>query len=552
MARSAMATQTALARAYERQGNLCAAVECWTRVRLSNLVERTWKFRVDPCHLARLWARLSPEDMPAALPLFAHISDEHPSATIRPDRGESRLAWWGHSEWNLFGVVPPPGKALARIELTCAAREPDQTSIGPLFCWIGAQNSAAPGAVSLFERYSAKALPPGSIADSVEFDVPYDADVMFIHFASDWTGQGVSEVTVEATLRARGQAQPMPEPARPKPDLTDAGGLFEVIALDGPAFDGNGLQRADVVELPDGQWLMAFTAKRRDFGTKIMLSRSRDGQMWEAPWPLEHNSVYSTAHPSMAVDNEGDVWMLFTSSRLDLERFSSGRYLLWLSRTSDGRTWTRPVPVRTAEMLQDHTGGRITRGPDGRFWIFCRDEAGAGRTPGEIKKLKSLALLVRHRQFHVDQPAAFFDEQGRCHFTFRAADSQYFHTNGAPHYCRSDDMMTWSPLVRLTATERRSLVVFPRLLLDGKRAALIYATPQGGYLCSGTMESDGPRFGEPVRFVGPRTGVAGPCAVRLGGDLYLPAGERAAWLLKADWEAVMNGPLREIPGESPF
>ena len=516
-----LAAHRHLAMAYEQLGDVEAAVDCWTRIRLCRLAYLVAMSQTDPVHIARLWAKLPKDGPRPPMPIFLLPTRRQPEVSMRLASGESRLACWESNAWDTFAVVPPPGEAVASLRITCTATagegKPDRR--GSVRCWVGDANSYSGASRLLLEHRWPKETPSGGWTKELDVDVPYDTGVVFLHIASS----AVSETTVSGELRPRGQGQPMPEPVPPGPGRINPqpDNPFRPVAAGLSGFTHSRHETAALAELPDGRLLSAF-------GTdKILMSTSRDGAAWDQPWEYPHNSVFPTGAPALLVDDDRLIWMLYVSKRPGTDRFSSGHYCLWITHSNDGRNWATPKPVRTGGSARPRRPAHVTRSPDGRYWIFFGGLMGSGDSPGDIKELTRINVPIRNQTTWPANPHATFDGNGNCHLVFDDFGRTLY-------YSRSDDMHAWSTLKKLGEKIEGSSIHSPQLICDGGRAALIYTTNQGTWLRRGVMQPEGPRLGKPIRLFDHRITIEGARLLRSADKLFLPVRGNPPQLLQAD------------------
>jgi beta-lactamase regulating signal transducer with metallopeptidase domain/tetratricopeptide (TPR) repeat protein len=287
----------------------------------------------------------------------------------------------------------------------------------------------------------------------------------------------------------------------------DARNPFQVAAkLDGFQMTRLGPSRASLAKLPDGRWIMAFTGGD-EFQSRIYLSTSVDGKTWDAPWEFSHNNIFPTRCPSLVVDDDGLLWMLCSSKRLDLKRFSSGEYRLWLCSSRDGRAWSglRPIKRSFHNSGQYQQTAHMTRDRRGKFWVVAAMEIGSADSPAKLRELQPLKLAEVDGKRVVSDMHVSFDETNRCHLTFSA--DGIFHTS-------SQNMRDWAAAEKLAGKPNAS-IKYPQSLTDGKHIVAIYETGRGGWLRSGTIEANRVAWSDPVHI-----------GMRLGGSLVARDGDR--------------------------
>ncbi|MEE8451995.1 MAG: hypothetical protein V3R99_08780 [Thermoguttaceae bacterium] len=534
-----LAAHRHLAMAHERLGNIEAALDCWTRIRLCRLAYRASQAQVDVTHVAELWAEL-PADRPLPpMPIFVKLSPQRPEVTLKRASGSSRLTCWESNDWDTLAIVPPPGSAVASLQITCLGSSVElKPAVGAtLRCWVGNERARSGASQILLEHRWPKGIMPYPWGGTFYVDVRYDADIVFLRTSCP----EINEITLRAELRPRGKGQPMPEPTpsrfrRFKPPSESpfhmVGPVPEFRDTPPSKYDG-----AALVELPDGR-LLAASSKE-----KIFFSTSSDGKTWEDSWEFAHNSVFNTGGPALLVDDDGVIWMAYASKRPHTDHFSSGHFCLWITHSRDGHNWSMPKPVRTGGWPAPRRPVQMTRGPGGRYWIFLDGRAGSGRSPGDVKQLRRINVPVRHETVAPANAHATFDQQGRCHLVF-----DDFGLGRTSYYSRSDEMTTWSALVKLNEKEDRSRVTHAQLVLHGNRVALLYTNTAGMWLRRGPMTAEGPELAEPIQLADSSQMIPGARLLRTGDKVFLPVLGDPLRLLVADVdELVGRGDLTDSP-----
>ena len=284
---------------------------------------------------------------------------------------------------------------------------------------------------------------------------------------------------------------------------------------------------ANLVRLPDGRWLVAFC---RDY-KNIMVSTSDNLVQWDEPWRLPFNKVCQTIAPALFVDDDATVWLAYFSNRLHLESTSTGGYRLWLTHTRDGRKWSRPKPVHTGTFGGWPAGSvRITRHPNGAYWMFWRDLAGSATSLDKLTHLANLGFKRKHK-LDVRSPHVTIEQDGLFHmvFTNRRHEIQY---------CRSTDGKKWTDPAKLVENPR--VVADAQLFLSAGRAALMYETQEGSFLRRGAMQ-DTPVLGERVKIAHGHAPLFGSKAhLTQEGEMLLLAGHDTVWLMRASMEDVLG------------
>jgi len=517
-----LTTHRYLAAAHEQLGDIETALECWVRIRLCRVGYRVAMADSDPIHIAALWSRLRDTSPLPPMPVFSVLTEQQPEVTLKPNTGQTRLTWWESNAWDTFAVAASPDRAVASLEITCTLEHESDGPATSLRCWADAASYYTAGKRRLLEHRWPKATAYERETRTFKVDVPFDANVLFI----DSPGKSTAEIKVRATLRPRGSGAEWPAAETPQSsreawrlsiDFPDS--PFRPVSPDLTGSPRSGRGTSSLARLPDGRFLLAFGEK------KITLAASDDGATWEASWKYSHNSVFPTGNPTMLVDDDGVIWMLYSSKRPGTDQFSTGYYYLWLTHSRDGRSWSTPKPIRTAGMLSNNTTAQMTRSPDGKYWIFLNDQVGSGNSPGAIRKLERLYLPIRNNRIPTGVHAAF-EATGRCHLVF-----VFEGPKRAVQYSRSEDMRLWSPPTTLFG-DINSTVKLPQLLIEGDRVALIYSTNKGGWIRRGTMDRDGPHLPQTIQFAKSNAGVRGSRFMQESGKIYLPMiGEPPALLV---------------------
>jgi hypothetical protein len=208
---------------------------------------------------------------------------------------------------------------------------------------------------------------------------------------------------------------------------------FKAAMLDEEQFTALGPASASMARLSDGCYFLAFTSG--DWQQhRIRFATSQDGENWDPSWEFSLNSIFDTRAPSVTVDDDGVIWMLFTSKRFDHQRYSNAGYRLWLTSSSDGRTWSRIQPVAAMPGQYQNTV-QLTRDHTGRFWIFSQGYFGSGDSPAIVGPLQPIQVTVEQQSLGMNNLHAVFDHDNVCHLVFETFGQSI-------HYSSSTDMET--------------------------------------------------------------------------------------------------------------
>ncbi|MBC7819984.1 MAG: M48 family metalloprotease, partial [Planctomycetaceae bacterium] len=335
----------------------------------------------------------------------------------------------------------------------------------------------------------------------------------------------------ELVLKNPGRRKPKPQEFDYQAALTkDQQNPFRVAAkLD--EFDMTMLQssHSSLAKLPDGRWIMAYTGGDA-FQTRVYLSTSADGKQWDKPWEFAHNNLFPTRSPSLIVDDDGLIWMLCTSQRFELSRYSSGGYRLWLCSSRDGRNWSPLRPVKVAHEFQYQHTAQLTRDRQGKFWIFGHGQFASTDRPHELQSLSPLKLPDADKVSASDVFATF-DERNRCHLVFGNGHDAIYRTS-------STDMLAWEPLEKLAEKQANSRVAHPQLVIDGDRLTLLYET-FSGYVRRGVFDGTQVTWSEPIAIGLP---LSGSLLARDGDKVWIASGKVSAQIAPV----LLNAPLSTL------
>ena len=504
---------------------------------------------------------------------------------------------WSEGACLPFALAPPPGREIAGIDLGCDMEQIDRDAEPSLTC-SAFTREAEPGEVYLGTRGWPEGGPPGRHGVTHGFAIPPGAGLVTFEVRNRKDKVKVRTVDVWVRLRPAQDAVPVAtswirvsvfppdgvltrneqviEPTTsftPVPpghytfDYVRRGvdGWFHCEAdlapgrryalfanLDSPLrwhlTNLHGLSsappaaRASLARLPDGRWLVAYGASDR----KVRLSTSQDLLRWEEPWGIPHDSVFQSVEPTLYADEKGTVWLAYFGNRLwaGSPRVGCG-YRPWVTSTRDGRTWSPPRPVfvrrsaRGQSPWQDYFTAigswprgaiHLFSGPGGKHWMAWSVFLGSGDSPGEIRELRmpGQSFVPRGGMMNASFTAG---PDGRLHMVYDTFSKCIFYRSSA-------DGEHWSdPVAIVTLPEDANVRLWqPQLVLDGPRAAVIYADNRGNWWMSrGTLGP--PTVFEPEIWVANwLVPLNGSRAYVADGEVLLLAGKETAWLLRAKLE----------------
>lgn len=580
-----------LAAAQERLGRASEAVATWSRVNLVAQRYQVSQVTVGIEALGRLIQKLPAGAPLPETPTLIVLTPQEPTCSLDL-AGPATLARSYRQPSNLdtpfwrFAFSPPPGMEFATVEFACDIEQNKLRHGGQFRCWAMAEGPDG-GQVAVGRVSWPKEEPPGRKTVTERFDVPPGAGPLYISTGRCRDAFTVHGVKAAATFRPRAasdiappaqtwiQNQVLPPggtltcdgeamlPESATTDLAPGRHVFQYASADGTrarrcevklapgARHGLFLNldspfdmalttlrrlgehppaRIQMVRLPDGRWLAAWHADER-----VWLSASRDLVTWDAPWVYEHCSVFNTIGPSLIVDHEGTVHMAYFQKRTSLEWLSSGGYLMWLSRSKDGRTWSRPMPVEAG--IVDGwplSGIRMLRDPKGKYWIFWGQKMAAADSPAAILTLDPINIDLENGQC-LWNPSVAFGDDGCMHMVFDDFGRGIYYAN-------STDGRQWSKPVKLIGGEEPDSGKDPQLLLKGDQAAIIYQTNKGGWLARGTLGPE-PAFGDPVKITHHVIPLnASRPTVTRDGKLVLLAGSHTVWRLQCNLDDALPPP----------
>ena len=586
----------------EQLGQVQAAIETWSKVNLTRaFVRGAGVIRAETGPLHALVQKFPTGQAAPRIPGLLTLTPGARTLTLNMDDPHTwalSCGWWGSrdSDYWQFALVPPRGQEFAALEFACDIEQIDPRYGGHFKCWARTTGEEA-GTVNI-GSISWRREPAGRAVLTQKFDVPPGAGVVFILVGVAPGKFKVHRVATKATfrpwedlaLRPKGiqpkadvwmqseclppggtltrngqeiqpgtattgmrpghyafiyKAPAHPETYRCEVDFAPGGryGLF--INLDSPfrwkltnlrGFGQHPPSRASLVRMANGRWLVAYGSRH----LKLLLSTSADGVTWDKPRPLPHGKLFDNIEPTLHLDRKGTVWLAYFSNRLTWPPATTGGFQLWLTRSRDGREWSRPRPVlvtlpriRTAFWREFGTiagkpcgAAQLVEGPKGRHWLFWRNYVACADTPENIRQFQPIAFeggaKPRIRTAH-----PVIDPAGRLHMVLNTWREGLC-------YSTSADGQQWSSPRALAVGKARAHLTGAQLILDGTRAALIYETLGGAWLCRGTVEP-APKFGPPIKIT---NHVIPPCGSRAcvtpDGRVTLLVGKNSAWLLWAD------------------
>jgi hypothetical protein len=284
----------------------------------------------------------------------------------------------------------------------------------------------------------------------------------------------------------------------------------------------------DFARLADGRWIAVLTA-----GSRVYTATSRDLVTWDAPLLLPHNGLGNNVEPAVIVDDRGVIWLAWFNNRLSLQPRSSAGYVLWLTHSADGKIWSAPRAISA------DTGGwpmgslHWLRTGDGQFRLSWRAASATAASPGEIVTLSAIEMFVPDRMWPMD-PQVGRDDGGQLHMVM---DDRM---RGVT-YANSADGRKWSePIVLVDKNANRAGMEGPALLIDGRRAALIYQIVSESFLRRGSLEKLSV-LEPPVQIGGGGASTGGTRWARVGEEVMGFAGGETVWVLRGKVGDVFGG-----------
>ena len=573
----------------EGMGQHADALAAWNRVNLAALLYRT-SGGADITAMVRLARKLPPgKPMPRVHGLIP-LTHEGPSLVLLPNKAETQALAYKPSgnpdtpHWN-YALVPPPDKEFATIEFACDIEQGRMRHSGHFSCSAVILENDRPfvklGGISY------AGAKPGRKTSRRTFGIPPGSAAVTIT-TGRWRSKGkvmfiVHRVEVKATFRPRGKPDVMVKAkAWIQQELLPPGGMATrngkaissretattlapgryaytyqppgrkdvfrrelkleagrryglFVNLDSPFkssltalghFNYHPLARSCLARLADGRWLAAWCGT----GSKIMLSTSKDLLTWAKPYPLPLNSVFKNIAPALLTDTDGTVHLAYFSNRLHLETSSSAGYLMWLTSSKDGRTWSPPRVVQTGSPAGWPLGSsQMLRTGDGRYWIFWRRHAASGKSLADIRRLSRIKMDVPG-DVNPWSPHVALDDKGGMHMVFDNF------RRGIDHSVSADGTKWSAPKLLLPADSPQGQ--HPQLIVRGGRAALIYETNEGAFLRSMALKTG--KLGPAVKITNHVVPLAGSrLTVTPDGQVVILAGTDTVWVLRAPLEDVL-------------
>jgi tetratricopeptide (TPR) repeat protein len=570
-----------LAAVQERLGRNTKALQTWQRIRLVSQCFHRGRDEDDLVAVDRLLRKqeIAPNDAPFGVLL---VGEEEPTVSLDLEDVESLAkAYRNDGDYWTFCLAPPAGKEFATLQVDCDIQQLERRYGGQFRCWamVGDEDARRMEIGSIGWPSDEKL---GRSVQSKTFQI--EPGTGAVHFRTgSWDGKFHTHgVKVTATFRERSedraaapvigfviQNECLPEggelmlddrpyrtgvashgvrpgrhiyrythPHREKAQ-TQAGkfqagaryGLF--INLDSPlesrltnlrGITGNYGGKSRLVRQKDGTWLAAWQAE----GGTLHFATSDDLVKWSKPWALAESGLYgdrfACISPSLYADGDGTLWLAYFSNRLDLEKLNTGGYRLFLAHSRDGRRWSTPRPLTSSTDGWPPGSVQMTKGPDGKFWMFHRLMAATADSPAEVRGLVPLPIAGDDSLAgHARHPHATFTDEGRVHLVWD-------HFGQKLMYARRSKEGGWSPAVELTRAGQNAAASRPRLLVQGERVVLLHEK-SGAWLRPGRITKAGLELGEPVKIsdhVAPLSGLYLPSDA--DGTVAALCGEDTVWV----------------------
>jgi hypothetical protein len=332
----------------------------------------------------------------------------------------------------------------------------------------------------------------------------------------------IGQVPDAVKLIALTPPPPKEAPKAPAPPGHDADSPFVATLTNLGEFGLGAMDVRDLAKLRDGRWIAALSC-----GTRVMLATSGDLVRWDAPKALPMNALANNIDPAIVVDDDGVLWLAWFSNRLSLHPRSSGGYQLWLAHSADaGKTWSAPRAIAA------DTGGwpmgslcwsRVDEGP--QFRLSWRAACAVAASPAQITKLEPIDMSKPQQMWPMG-PQVVREDGGGGRFHLVVSDF----TRGVA-YAVSEDGKKWSePQVIVEQEPNRTPFGEPRLMIEGKRVALIYQGYNTSYLRAGTLGDSLLLDGKPIAI---SAGASGTSWRRIGDEVVGFVGGESVWILRA-------------------
>ena len=478
-----LATNTRmLAYLYQQQGNDRKAHLYWSRYLAIQRATGSGQYRMDPVDYARLRAIAltydssdtgatpdGSDDAPKQIRLFLEVDSNSKKFDATACDNAS---WQVDADGAPFLAIVPPIRQQFEV---LAIRLPKGKRLE--ICCGGAFGS--PQSVVL------SAKPHPRLESTYGIRVPYPVDAVFARVTPPIRGD--ETVTLLAKLRTdSGESLPWQDESNRVSPTTEANPFRYqdcwIVAQDGMrdrAFSRPTNEwGTSLIRLADGRLLMAFTSNHIGI-PNIEFSTSIDGVHWEEPWSFPHNQSRTTDDALLVTDDDGTIWMVFSTYHNYLNRRN-----VWCTSSQDGVQWADPKLLEFSRM---HTFPiDFYRRPSGEYVIVTNHGVGRGKNPLEIREFQTIEPPSRS---DIDgQPRIVFDEKDVCHAVATSGNDIL--------YWNSNDLEIWSPPSVVARSSHKGFQVQPRLILDSRRAALVYRSNNVAVIKLGTLTDVGIEFSE--------------------------------------------------------
>ena len=467
-----------LAFSLEKTDRPSEALRIWSRLRLAQLAYNSRAAHIDPMHLIALRAQCTTK-AETSVPVFLNVDESTKSFTVR------QLAvskWYDSMRRPFHPLVAPLGTEIASLELDL----PDDMGVE---CWYGDAEFGSPAAIPL-ESASID-------SQSQHLAVPHATNVLFLRFATQL--DSAASVSIRAQLRPGGAGQGFPwaplSSAPPKHANFEQApfrfrhcwiasdnqrqGSFRLPADDAPT---------SLVRMKDNRLLLVYTDWSLTF-PRLMVTTSADGVHWQAPWNFPFNDTFAAIRPRTVLDDDGIVWMFYTSRRGSVSSASGGVYTIWRTSTQNGRDWSDPTIIMTPDITITLSGSEIevVRAPDGDFVVYSDEVFVRTGSLAEITRLDVLFPSAARRRIAITGHRYLaFDAQGGCHCVVPTG------YEGEISYTYSPDMIDWSPLHVVARSENRKTEIQPVLVFRDGEAVLAYRSGDHVAMVHGSKTRDDP------------------------------------------------------------